>query len=231
MSDFANEFTRRAILAGIGAGALTLPFATNAAFAKGLGLSGILGKASDSALDKLSQPGAYYNDKSIRIGLPLVGKSGGLGGLLGGVMSGADKLGLLDGFTRTINDAAGAAAGEAKPIFRDSIDQLSFNDVPGLVKEDTGGTQYLRRTSNDRLHGKLEPLVDSALGDLGAHTQLERLNAKYSWLQAAGIDRAKLNRTVTDQGLDGIFQYMGVEEKAFRANPLGKASDIFKGIF
>ena len=232
MQDIAARLTRRAILGGFGAVALAAPLGLSALQAKGLGLSSILGKASDSALDKLAKPGAFYDDESIRIGLPLGGgKSGGLGGMLGGVLSGVDRIGLLDGFTRKLNDAAGVAAGEAKPIFRDAIDDLSFDDVPGIVKEDTGGTQYLRRSSNDRLHGKLEPLVDTALGDLGAHNQLDELNAKYSWLAALGLDRAGLNKTVTDQGLDGIFKYMGVEEKAFRANPLGKTGKLLDGIF
>lgn len=226
--------TRRAMLGGMAASAVLLPLGSAAnAQLGGLGLGSILGKASDGALNKLAQPGAYFNDQDIRLGLPIVGGSS-RGGLLGSIISGASKLGVLDGVTRKINDAAGLAAGEAKPIFRDAINGLSFNDVPGIVKQSDGGTQYLRTSSNDALHGKMTPLVDTALGDLGVYNQFDKVAAKHSWVRAAGLSREGINKSVTDQGLDGIFKYMGAEEQTFRKNPLGGAGDaakILKGIF
>ncbi|GAA4052206.1 DUF4197 domain-containing protein [Parerythrobacter jejuensis] len=225
-----NEFQtdRRLFLGGAAAATLAIGW-SSPAFAQGIGLSSILGRASDSALDKLAQPGAFYNDEDVRIGLPFLG--GNRSGVLGSILGGASRLGILDGFIRSLNSAAGTAAGEAKPIFRDAIDGLSFNDVPGIVRQNDGGTRYLRESSNDRLHGKLEPLIDTALGDLGAHGQLERLNSQHSWMRSAGLDRARLNKTVTDQGLDGIFSYIGREETNFRSNPLGNAGKALKDIF
>lgn len=230
-----SHINRRVLLGGIAASAALVPFGSIAQaqglnLGKGLGLGSILGKASDSALGKLSQPGAYYNDKDIRIGLPIVGKLGGGGGLFGSILSGASKLGVLDDVTRSINDAAGVAAGEAKPIFRDAINGLSFNDVPSIVKQSDGGTRYLRSSSNDALHGKLTPLIDTALGDLGVYNQFDKLAAKHSFIRAAGLSREGINKSVTDQGLDGIFSYMGGEEKAFRKNPLGDVGNVLKGI-
>lgn len=186
--------------------------------AGGLGLSSILGKATDSALDKLAQPGAFYGDEDVRIGLPIVGKSSG--GIMGSIIGGASKLGVLDGVTRQINDAAGMAAGEAKPIFRDAIDDLSFSDAPGIIGEADGGTQYLRQSSNDALHAKLSPLVDGALEELGVYSTFDGLAQQHSFIEQAGLSRESINRSVTDQGLDGIFTYVGREERAFRKNPL-----------
>lgn len=233
--DFRN---RRAALAGIGAVSLTI-FWSSAVAAQGLGglriggrkagggLSALLGRATDSALDKLAQPGAFFNDEDVRIGLPLLGKlGGGGGGLLGTVMGAGSRLGLLDGLTRGINDAAGVAAGEAKPIFRDAIDGLSFRDAPDIIRQDDGGTQYLRSSANDRLHSRLEPLIDSALGDAGIHREVEKLGQQHAFIREAGLNRETINRSVTDQGLDGIFTYIGREERGFRKNPLGALGDL-----
>lgn len=188
----------------------------------GLGLSSILGKATDNALDKLAVPGAFYGDEDVRIGLPLIGNLGGSrGGLLGSILGGASRLGILDGITRNINDAAGVAAGEAKPIFRDAIDDLSFSDAPGIIRESDGGTQYLRSSANDRLHSRLEPLVDSALDRAGVYKTFDGLADEHSFIRNAGLNRESINRSVTDQGLDGIFSYIGSEEREFRKNPLG----------
>ncbi len=213
---------RRTLLAGLGASA-TLAILPTTLRAQGLGgalgLGSILGKASDNALDKLASPGAFYDDEAIRIALPIVG--GRSSGLLGSLMSAGNRLGILGGLTRSINDAAGVAAGEAKPIFREAIDGLSFSDAPGIIREDTGGTQYLRESSNDRLHSRLEPLIDSALDKAGVYSQFDGLAEQHSFIRRAGLNRESINRSVTDQGLDGIFSYIGNEERTFRQNPVG----------
>lgn len=216
MSTTRFAITRRGLIAGTVASSSMMLLPQSAA-AQNLGLSSVLGKATDSALDKLAQPGAFYGDEAIRIGLPIVG---GGGGFLGSLLSATEKLGILDGITRKINDAAGIAAGEAKPIFRDAIDDLSWSDAPGIIRNSDGGTQYLRESSNDTLHGKLEPLVDTALEQLGVYGQFEKLSDQHSFIRSAGLDRQSINRSVTDQGLDGIFSYIGNEERAFRKDPL-----------
>lgn len=227
MPQISHVQGRRQFLIGAAATTLVLPFG-NMAQAQGLGFGRLLGGASDNALNKLSQPNAFYDDEDIRVGLPFVG---GRGGLFGSLLNGASRLGLLDGIVRTVNDAAGVAAGEAKPIFRNAINDISFNDVPGIARESDGGTQYLRRSANDDLHAKLSPLIDTALGDLGAYNQLDNLSERHSFVRRAGLTREGMNRTVTDQGLDGIFSYMGSEEQALRANPIGTIGDVLGDIF
>ncbi|MEP3052445.1 MAG: DUF4197 domain-containing protein [Erythrobacter sp.] len=218
MNQLQTKLNRRRILTTAGAlgAAMAMP---RAASAQGLGLSSILGQASDNALDKLAVPGAFYGDEDIRVGLPIVGNLGG--GLFGSILGAGERLGLLDGVTRKINDAAGIAAGEAKPIFRTAIDDISWSDAPGIVRSQDGGTQYLRTSSNDQLHSKLEPLVDNALEELGVYGEFEDLSNKHSFVRRAGLDRGSINRSVTDQGLDGIFSYIGNEERTFRQNPVG----------
>lgn len=217
-----QPFNRRAMI-GASGGLIALALLPSPLRAQGLDLSSILGRATDNALDKLAQPGAFYNDESIRIGLPIVGGLGGRsGGLMGALMNAGNRLGVLGGITRTINDAAGVAAGEAKPIFREAIDDLSFSDAPGIIRESDGGTRYLRNSSNDRLHSRLEPLIDGALEEAGVYGQFEKLADEHSFIREAGLSRERINRSVTDQGLDGIFAYIGNEERDFRRNPLGR---------
>lgn len=224
----AFPFARRRFLAGLGAAAITLPLA-QAARAQGLSgaLNGLLGKASDSALDKLAQPGAFYADPAVRIMLPLVG---GAGGLLGSVLNAGSKLGLTDGLTRKLNDAAGLAAQEAKPVFRAAISRLSLSDVPGIIKQNDGATQYLRTSAAPELTGKLRPLIDSALTKVGAYATLDKLSRKSSLASLAGISHDKLGSSVTDQALNGIFKYVGGEEAKLRADPLKPAGSLLDGL-
>lgn len=184
-------------------------------------VTGVLGRASDSALDKLSQPGAFYNDSSVRIGLPGLGGKGG--GAMSSIMGMGDKLGLTGHLTHSINDAAGAAAKEAKPIFRTAIDNLSITDAPGIVSQRDGGTQYLRRSAGSQLREKVRPLIAAALNSLGAFKELDQVNSG-GMGSALGLNRDGLTNTVTDQAMNGIYKYMGNEEAKLRANPMGAIS-------
>ena len=243
-SIFDTAARRREFLALLGLAGMALPFGDEA-WAQGLGggLTGLLGMASDHALDKLAQPGAFYNDQSVRINLPGAGNLGGLGGLggssgggglggaLGGLLGGGNGggglggalggVGGLDSITRKLNDAGGQAAHAAKPVFRAAISKMSVSDVPGIIQQKDGGTQYLRKSAGGVLHTQVRPLVDTALANVGAYHALDQLTAGNSMLAQLGLTHDKLGNSVTEQALGGIYKYMGNEEAGLRANPLG----------
>lgn len=216
------EMQRRMFLAGA-AGMLGLA-AIPMAWAKTPtgGVKSLIGNASDGALDKLAQPGAFYADKAVRILLP------GAGGKMASKLFGmGDKLGLTTNLTRSLNDAGGKAAGEAKPVFRAAIDDLRWSDAPALVTKKDGATRYLQTSAGDVLFTKVSPLVGSALQNVGAFRQLDDLSKGNSLLASAGLTRDGLTKSVTEQALKGIFQYMAGEEAALRKNP----ANLLKGIF
>ena len=224
MSQRHFPIERRHLLFGLTA----LPFASLAnAQVLGSGLTNILGNASDSALNKLAVPGAFYADPLVRIGLPLIG---GNTGLLGQVLAKGSQLGLTDGLTRKLNDAAGLAAKEAKPIFRAAIGKLTLADVPDIATQNDGASQYLRRSAATELTAKLRPLVDTGLKQVGAYGALDKLAKGGALASLAGLSHDKLGSSVTDQALNGIFKYMGSEEAKLRANPLKPAGSLLKGI-
>ncbi len=198
------------------------------AHAQSTGVKSALSGASDSALDKLSEPGAFYADEAVRVLLPGPLKKATK------ILRFTNKAGLTKDITRSLNDAAGKAALEAKPIFRSAIDGLTLKDGVGIVTDgNTGGTDYLRRTSGEELGLKIRPLVEKALGDVGAYDQVEKLGSVSSLARLGGMDLSRdgLTDSVTKQALDGIFTYIGREEQNFRKNPLDKGRKLLKGIF
>ncbi|MEY2926684.1 MAG: hypothetical protein RL367_1161, partial [Pseudomonadota bacterium] len=177
----------------------------------------LLGNASDGALNKLGTPGAFYADLAIRILLP--GTSGKLASKL---MAAGDKLGLTSKLTKSLNDAAGLAALEAKPVFRKAVNGLTFADVPGIVAKSDGATQYLRSSVGDDLQARIRPLILSALTKVGAFDQLGKLGKSGGGLLGlVNINNDTLTDSVTKQALGGIFNYMGKEESGLRGNVLG----------
>lgn len=220
--DDMGMMTRRLLIAGAG-GLFMLaraPFA--AAKLSGTGVRQLIGNASDGALDRLAQPGAFYADTAVRILLP-----GTKGKLASKLLGAGDKLGLATKLTQSLNDAGGKAAGEAKPIFRAAIDDLGWTDVPSLVSKKDGATRYLQSSAGGVLTEKVRPLIAGALDNVGAYRQLDQLSGSSQLLAVAGISHDRLTDSVTDQALKGIFLYMANEEAALRKNP-GK---LLKGIF
>lgn len=204
------------------------PMLPASAAAQSTGVKSLLGNASDGALDKLSQPGAFYADKAVRILLPGPLKNATK------ILRFTSKAGLTKDITKNLNDAAGNAALEAKPIFRSAIDNLTLTDGVGIATGGgTGGTDYLRKTSGEELALKIRPLVEKALSEVGAYKQVESLGSLSSLSRLGGLDLSRdgLTDSVTEQALDGIFSYIGAEETNFRKNPLKKGKKLLEGIF
>ncbi|MGV7121823.1 DUF4197 domain-containing protein [Sphingopyxis sp. 550A] len=220
-----DYIARRMLLAGAAglavAGLIPTALAKTAKTAKP-GVKGLIANASDNALDRLAQPGAFYADTAVRILLP-----GASGKLASKLLGAGDKLGLTAGLTKSLNDAGGKAAGEAKPIFRAAIDNLGWNDVPSLVSKRDGATRYLQSSAGGLLGDKVRPLIAGALDEVGAYRQLDQLSGSSQLLSIAGISHDGLTNSVTDQALKGIFLYMGNEEAALRRDP----GRLLKGIF
>jgi len=171
------------------------------AIAQSSGFSSLLGGASDKALDKLSQPGAFFADKAVRILLPgPLQKAGKLLRFTG-------QKGLTDDLTKSMNDVASLAAREAKPIFRNAIDGINLKDGVGIAKSSSGATDYLRDNSVDSLSQKIRPLV---VDKLSSNKVVSKL----------GFSSDNMTDHVTKKTMEGIFKYMAAEESKLRKNPL-----------
>ena len=180
----------------------------------------MLGGASDKALDELSQPGAFFADKAVRILLPApLQKASKLLRFTG-------QKGLTDELTKSMNDVASLAAREAKPIFRNAIDGINLKDGVGIVKSSSGATSFLRDSSGDRLREKIRPLVIKAMGDTGAFQQLDKLSSN-KVVSKLGFNSEKMTDHVTKKTIDGIFKYMAEEESRLRKNPLKSLGGLF----
>jgi Protein of unknown function (DUF4197) len=218
---------RRSVLIGAATTTFGAVFAlpAHAGLLDGGGLKSMLGKASDGALDKLSKPGAFYADTAIRILLP-----GATGKLASKLMSATDKLGVTKKLTQSLNDAAGFAAQEAKPVFRNAVSGLKLTDIPDIATKNDGATQYLERSATPDLRVKVRPLITSALTKVGAFDQLAKISKAGGLMSLAGLTPDKMTDSVTDQTLKGIFNYMGREEAGLRGNVLGVGKSILGAV-
>jgi len=110
---------------------------------------------------------------------------------------------------------------------------MTVEDAIGVVRGgDTAGTQYLRAKTGDQLGGLFRPSVQSALTASGAMRAYEQVS-KTNQLGALMGDRPQTALTdfAVGKALDGLFFYVGEEERAIRANPAKQTTALLRKVF
>lgn len=189
------------------------------------GLKLALGKAAERVVTQLGQPGGFANDPRVRIGLP------GPLGRLGGLFSALDRAGVTDDLSGKLNAAAEGAVGKALPLLKTAITRMTVTDALGIVTGgDTSATDYFRRTMGPELQTQMNPVVARSLSGVKAFRALDSLTAKSS-LIAGQFGAKDLTGYVTQKASDGVFLYLGEQEREIRRNPLGTGSKLITKIF
>lgn len=189
------------------------------------GLKLALGKAAERVVGQLGQPGGFANDPRVRIGLP------GPLGRLDGLFSALDRAGVTDGLSGKLNTAAEGAVGKALPLLKTAITRMTVTDALGIVTGgDTSATDYFRRTMGPDLQAQMSPVVARSLSGVKAFQALDAFTAKNSMI-AGQFGAQDLTGYVTQKASDGVFLYLGEQEREIRRNPLGTGSKLIARIF
>ena len=190
------------------------------------GLKSALSTSTEKAVEKLAVADGFWNNAKVKIPLPgyLEDARGALKML--GMGRQADELHLA------INRAAEAAVGEAKPIFVGAIKSMSVTDAKGIISGgQDSGTQFFKSKTTDTLRAKFLPIVTKVTGRVGLAQKYNELAGKGSQLGLIKGNEASVETFVTQKALDGLFVMIADEERAIRADPIGKGTDIVKKVF
>lgn len=199
------------------------PGVTDSEASSGLKLA--LGKAAEKVVAQLGRPGGFADDPRVRIGLP------GPLGRLNGLFQTLDRAGVGGGLSAKLNAAAEGAVGKTLPLLKTAITRMTVTDALGIVTGgDTSATDYFRRTMGPDLQTAMTPVVSKSLSGVKAFQALDNFTAKNSMI--AGQFGAKdLTGYVTQKASDGVFLYLGEQEREIRRNPLGTGSKLLGRIF
>lgn len=199
------------------------PAVTSTEASNGLKLA--LGKAAETVVGQLGRPGGFANDPKVRIGLP------GALGRLGGLVSMLDRTGVTGDLSGKLNAAAEGAVSKALPLLTTAITRMTVTDALGIVTGgETSATDYFRRTMGPNLQTEMTPVVARSLTGVKAFRALDTFTAK-SPLLAGQFGAKDLTGYVTQKASDGVFLYLGEQERKIRANPLGTGSALITRIF
>jgi hypothetical protein len=190
------------------------------------GLKEALQIGTTKAVQKVSLLDGYF--KNPRIHIPLPEQVQKVEKLLRTMGLGAK----VDAFELSMNRAAERAAPEAKSLFIDAIKQMTFSDARKILQgRENEATLYFEDKTRDRLYELFEPLVHSAMSEVGVTRSYQELDAKVRTIPFAEKLSFDLDDYVTNKGLDGLFFMVAEEERKIREDPAARVTDLLKEVF
>lgn len=195
-----------------------------------LGLKAALDNGVGNALTNVGVLNGFLGNDTVRIPLPKI---------LQDVQSylapiGAD--GLLVELQTQLNRGAEKAAPVAKDIFLDTIRGLTITDAFDILRgPDTAATEYLQSRTTTRLSQLFSPIMENALNQTGALRLVDDVASQLKIVPFGPNLGADARNDLIDHGVDyglrGVFHFIGEEEKAIRANPAKRTSEILRRVF
>jgi hypothetical protein len=204
------------------------------------GLKDALLVGTDSSVNRLSAIDGYLKDQTVKILLPPEAKTitDHLSKLPGGTK-------LVDDVIIRINRAAEDAAKGAKPIFVNSVKEMTFTDALQILKgPDNAATQYFKQKTSAQLGELYRPKIRESLNKgliAGISTQQSWNELTTRWNKLAGssigqigglktVD-VKLEDYILQQALNGMFLKIEEREKDIRTNANARVTALLKRVF
>ena len=190
------------------------------------GLREALTVGADRVSGQLGATDGFFGDNRIRIPLP---------GRLGELQEQLDGVGLsgpLDDIQLRMNRAAEASMPEARRLVVSAVRSITLEDALGILQGgDTAATEFLRGRTEASLIDAFTPYIDTALADSGAFQALDGAASRYGLSAITSDLRSDMTNHAVALGLEGLFYYVGQEEKRIREDPVARTTDILRRVF
>lgn len=185
---------------------------------------------TDQVVGQLGQTNGFLLDPKVKI--PLPDKLSQAQDLL-------QKVGmshLMDDLENRLNRAAEIATPHAKELFLNAISDMSFTDVMNIYSgPPNSATKFFEAKMSNALADKMSPFVNDAVAQAGVIQSYDQLISRYNdipFASALAPDiKGDLTSYVVDKGIDGIFLYLGEQEKEIRQDPVRHTTELLKKVF
>lgn len=186
-------------------------------------------------------------DKGIGMGIDLLKKDGGFANSIHHIViptelqkatNLARNAGLgsyVDGFEKSLNNAAETAVASALPVFKDAVSKMTITDVVNILTgPDNAATAYFKTTSQKRLMDTFKPIVARAteknnVGKL--YNQFVTSVKPAAMVAGIKVPSVNLDEYVSNRAVDALFIEIGNQEKLIRENPVERSTAVMKKVF
>jgi hypothetical protein len=190
------------------------------------GLKEALSIGTEKAVNLTGSPNGFLKNEAIKILLPAKLQS------MDKALRFAGFGPQVDEFVVSMNRAAEQAAPLAKPIFKDAVTNMSFDDAKKILNgDDTAATDYFQSKTRGQLAMAFKPEVEKAMSQVGVTTQYKELVGHYTTMPFVKGPAFDLDAYVVDKSLDELFYTLAQEEQKIRTDPAARATDLLKEVF
>lgn len=179
-----------------------------------------------NAVTQTSKTDGFYGNSLLRIQFPPEAKQ------VETTLRGLGMNKLVDDFIVSMNRGAEEASKKATDVFLASIRQMTITDGYNIWKgNNDAATQFLRRTSTDRLRAEFRPIVQQALKQVEVTKFWTPVVSAYNKIPLTKPVNPNLEEYVTNQAIDGLFKMVAQEELKIRQNPSARTTALLQRVF
>lgn len=145
---------------------------------------------------------------------------------------GMDKL--VDQVTGKFTRATSSAVNAAKPIFLNSLREMSIRDAVGILITDNthAATEYFKNTMTPQLMTAFRPIVDSTIRLEGANRDWNSIVNVYNKIPFISRPlESSLTDFIAARAVDGMFSVVANEEENIRSKYEFRKTDLMKKVF
>jgi hypothetical protein len=145
---------------------------------------------------------------------------------------GMDKL--VDQVTGKFTRATVSAVTAAKPIFLNSLKQMTIKDAVNILITDNNhaATQYFKATMTPELMTAFRPIVDSTIKLEGANKDWSNIVNVYNKIPFISKPlESSLTDFIAARAIDGMFTVVADEEEQIRTKYEFRKTDMMKKVF
>lgn len=145
------------------------------------------------------------------------------------------------GLSKVVDDATGkftratsSAVSAAKPIFIQSLKEMSIRDAAKILITDNthAATEYFKTTMSPELMVAFRPIVDSSIKTEGANKDWSQIVNVYNKIPFINKPlESSLTDFIAARAIDGMFSVVANEEEQIRTKYEFRKTDMMKKVF
>jgi ribosomal protein L30/L7E len=141
---------------------------------------------------------------------------------------------VVNNVTAKYTNAMSLAVQKAKPIFLNSVKNMSIGDAAGILLSGNknAATQYFKSAMSPQLMTAFRPIVDSTIRTTGAGNEYNTLAKAYNSIPLINKKlEPSLNEFIAARAVDAMFLYVANKEADIRSNLSSRTTPLLQRVF
>lgn len=141
---------------------------------------------------------------------------------------------LVNQVTSKFTNAMSLAVISAKPVFVNSVKNMSFSDAAGILlnRNKHAATDYFKSSMSPQLMTAFRPIVDSTVRTTGAASQYGNIVKAYNAIPLINKKlEPNLNDFIAARAIDAMFLYVANKEEDIRSNISARTTPLLQRVF